>query len=131
MLIPNSIHEHGVALLYVGTGVTEGKPAQQVTVVNANNDSVTLWIDEHTHLPIKKSYSWRDASDKLRNVEDEIYDNYKPVQGIMTPHSVTRYLNGDMSNQRFINTISYNQNPPDSLFEANVTYDPKAPPRKK
>ena len=131
MVLRNWIHEPGVALLYVGTGVTEGKPAQQVTVVNANNDSVTLWIDEHTHLPIKKSYSWRDASDKLRNVEDEIYDNYKPVQGIMTPHSVTRYLNGDMSNQRFINTISYNQNPPDSLFEANVTYDPKAPPRKK
>jgi hypothetical protein len=131
MVLRNWIHEPGVALFYVGTGVAEGKPAQQVTVVNAQNESVTLWIDEHTHLPIKKSYSWRDASDKLRNVEDEVYDNYKPVQGIMTPHSLTRYLNGDMSNQRFINTISYNQNPPDSLFEANVSYDPKAPPRKK
>lgn len=125
------IHEPGVALFYVGTGVAEGKPAQQVTIMNARNESVTLWIDDHTHLPIKKSYSWRDPSDKLRNVEDEVYDNYKPVQGIMTPHSVTRYMNGDMSNQRFVNTISYNQNPPDSLFEASVTYDPKKPLPKK
>lgn len=125
------IHEPGVALFYVGTGVAEGKPAQQVTIMNARNESVTLWIDDHTHLPIKKSYSWRDPSDNLRNVEDEVYDNYKPVQGIMTPHSVTRYMNGDMSNQRFVNTISYNQNPPDSLFEASVTYDPKKPLPKK
>ena len=99
--------------------------------MNAQNDSVDLWVDEHTHLPIKKSYSWRDPSDKLRNVEDEIYDNYKPVQGIMTPHSVTRFLNGDMSNQRFINTVSYNQNLADSLFEAKVTYDPKKPALKR
>jgi len=125
------IHEPGVALFYVGTGVAEGKPAQQVTIMNARNESVTLWIDDHTHLPIKKSYSWRDPSDKLRNVEDEVYDNYKPVQGIMTPHSVTRYMNGDMSNQRFVNTVSYNQNPPESLFEASVTYDPKKPLPKK
>jgi hypothetical protein len=131
MVLRQWIHEPGVALFYVGTGVAEGKPAQQVTIVNARNESVTLWVDEHTHLPIKKSYSWRDPSDKLRNVEDEVYDNYKSVQGIMTPHSVTRYMNGDMSNQRFVNTLSYNQNPPDSLFEAAVTYDPKKPQPKR
>lgn len=125
------IHQPGVALFFGGPTVVEGKPAQQVTVMNAQNDSVDLWVDEHTHLPIKKSYSWRDPSDKLRSVEEEIYDNYKPVQGIMTPHSITRFLNGDMSNQRFINTVSYNQNLADSLFEASITYDPKKPPGKR
>jgi hypothetical protein len=127
MVLREWIHAPGVALFYAGSTVVEGKPAQQVTVMNAQNDAVDLWVDEHTFLPIKKSYSWRDPSDKLRNVEDEVYDNYKPVQGVMTPHSVTRYLNGDMSNQRFINTVSYNQNLADNLFEASVTYDPKRP----
>lgn len=131
LVLRDWIHQPGVALFFGGPTVVEGKPAQQVTVMNAQNDSVDLWVDEHTHLPIKKSYSWRDPSDKLRNVEDEIYDNYKPVQGIMTPHSVTRFLNGDMSNQRFINTVSYNQNLADSLFEAKVTYDPKKPALKR
>jgi hypothetical protein len=125
------INEPGVAFFYEGTAVAAGKPADQVSIVTAKNDSVTLFLDSTTHLPIKSSYSWRDPSDKMRNVEDEVYDNYRPVQGIMTPHSVTRYLNDEMSAQRFINTVSYNQNMPDSLFDASVNYDPKQPPVKR
>ena len=100
------------------------KPPEQVSVTNAKNDSVTLYFDVTTHLPIKTSYTWRDPKDKFRNTEEEIFDNYKPVQGIMTPHSVTRYLNGDMSYQRYITAATFNNELPDNLFEANITYDP-------
>ena len=92
--------------------------------MNANNDSVTVFIDQNTFLPVKISYSWRDPADKFRNVEEEIYDSYKPVQGIMTPLSITRFLNGDMTVQRFRNTVTYNQELPADLFAATVTYDP-------
>jgi hypothetical protein len=64
-------------------------------------------------------------------VEEEIYDSYKLVQGIWTAHSITRYYNGETSQQRFVATASYNQKLPDSLFDASVTYDPKAPVKKK
>ncbi len=123
------INDPDVALFYDGPAIAAQKPAQQVTVMNSHGDSVTLFLDEDSHLPIKSSYSWRDA-DKYRNVEEEIWDNYKPVQGIMTPHSVTRYLNDEMSHQRFLNSVTYNQDLPDSLFEASITYNPKAPPTK-
>jgi hypothetical protein len=49
----------------------------------------------------------------------------------MTPFSITRFYNGDMSNQRFLNSVSYNQGLKDSLFEAQVTYDPNKGPAKK
>ena len=58
---------------------------------------------------MKKTFSWRDPTDKQRNVEDEIFDDYRPVQGVMTPFSVTRFYNGDMSSQRFLNSVSYNK----------------------
>jgi hypothetical protein len=51
--------------------------------------------------------------DKYRNVE-EVFDNYKLVAGIMTPHSVTRYLNGDMSYQKFLNEVVFNHDLPDN-----------------
>ena len=51
---------------------------------------------------MKKTFSWRDPTDKQRNVEDEVYDNYKVIQGIPTPYTVTRYFNGDMAGQRFM-----------------------------
>lgn len=121
----------GIALFYEGSTVAGDKPADQVTILTANNDSVTLYLDTETHLPIKKTYSWRDPKDKLRNTEDETYDNYRSVEGIMTPFSVTRYLNGDMSNQRFLHEVSYNRGLNDALFAASITYDPSKLPNRK
>lgn len=121
------INEPGVALFYDGTAIVAGKHVQQVTVLNAKNDSVSLSFDQDTHLPVKKSYSWRDPDDKYRNTEEEIYDNYRQADGVMAPHSLTRYYNGDMSYQRLLNTVSFSQKLEDKLFQASVTYDPKSP----
>lgn len=123
--------EPNIALFYEGSTVAAEKETQQVTLMTAENKAVTLYIDSNTHLPVKKSYSWRDPVDKQRNVEDEVYDNYRLVQGIMTPFDITRFYNGDMSNQRFLNSVSYNKGLSDSLFEASITYDPNRPVIKK
>lgn len=125
------LNEPGVALFYDGPTVAEQKQAQQVTIMNSHNQGVILYIDASNHLPIKKSFSWRDPTDKQRNVEDEAYDNYRPVQGIMTPFSITRYYNGEMAGQRFLNSVSFNKGLNDSLFAASVTYDPHKPPAKR
>ena len=118
----------GVALFYDGAAIAADKPADQVTVMNAEADSVTLFLDSNTHLPIKKTFVWRDPTDKLRNTEDEVYDAYRETQGTMTPYSVTRFYNGEMSNQRFLNTVTYNNALNESMFATKTSYDPGAPP---
>jgi hypothetical protein len=120
-----------VALFYDGPAVVDGKETEGVTLLNSQNDSVSVSLDLNTHYPVKISYSWRDPKDKQKNVEDEVYDGYKLVQGIWTPHSITRYYNGETSQQRFITSASYNLKLADSLFEAAVTYDPKVPLKKR
>jgi hypothetical protein len=126
------INEPGAAFFYEGPAVAANKPAEQVTVMNSKNDSVTLYFDTNTHLPLKKMFTWRDPTDNLRNTEEEIYDAYRPTQGVMTPYSVTRFYNGEMSNQRFLNNITYNDALNESMFDAKTTYDPNTlPPRKK
>jgi hypothetical protein len=125
------MNDPGTALFYDGAAVAAEKPAEQVSLITDKNQGVTLYIDSSTYLPIKKSFSWRDPTDRQRNTEDEVYDNYRPVQGVMTPFSVTRFYNGDISNQRFLNSVSYNQGVPDAKFEAQITYDGNQPaPRK-
>ena len=52
---------------------------RQVTITNSKDESVTLYLDSTTHVPIKKTFSWRDSTDKERNTEEEVYDNYKRV----------------------------------------------------
>jgi len=122
------IHDPTMQYFDEGLAIVDGKPTDQVTVLNNQNDAVTVYLDQNSHLPVKTSFTWRDPKDKQRNTEEEIYDNYRLVQGIMTPHSITRTFNGEMSHQRFINTVRYNLPLPESTFDASVTYDPLAPP---
>jgi hypothetical protein len=114
------IHEPGVAFFYDGTAIAAANLADKVTVTNERNQSVTLFLDSVTHLPMKKSYSWRDATDKGQNREEEVFDNYKPVQGIMTPYTLSRYYNGDLVSERFLNKVKYNDELADALFEATI-----------
>jgi hypothetical protein len=125
------MRDPNVALFYEGQSVVDGKACEGVTLLNSQNDSVSIYLDQNTHYPVKISYSWRDPKDKQKNTEDEIYDSYKLVQGIWTAHSITRYYNGETSQQRFVNVASYNMKLPDSMFEATVTYDPKEPLKKR
>ena len=125
------INDPAVALFADGLAIVDGKATDQVTLLNSQNDSVTVNLDQYTHLPVKTSFSWRDPEDKQKNIEDEVYDNYRLVQGIMTPHSITRNFNGELSHQRFINVAKYNLPLPDTMFEATVNYDPKQPLKKR
>lgn len=125
------INEPGSALLYEGAAIAGDKPADKVSVINSKNDSVTIFIDSTTHLPIKTSFTWRDPADQLRNTEEEILDAFRMTDGVMTPYSLTRFYNGEMTNQRFLNSVKYNQNLNESMFDAKATYDPAQLPTKK
>ena len=96
------IRDPNVAWFYEGPSVVDGKECEGVSLLDSQNDSVSIFVDQNTHYPVKISYSWRDAKDKQKNVEEEVYDNYKLVQGIWTAHSITRYYNGETSQQRFV-----------------------------
>ena len=114
------INDPGAAFFYEGQTVAAQKQTDQVTIMNAKNEAVTLNFDVDSHLPVRKSFTWRDPTDKERNTEEEIYDNYRPVQGIMTPYDVTRTFNGDMAFQMFLNNASYNQELGADMFDAQA-----------
>jgi len=123
----------GTTILYSGTAMVERNLADQVTVLNAANDSVTISVDGTTRLPVKVSYSWRDPVDRQFDEESVIFANYKPVEGVQTPYSVVRNRNGDMSSQRFITSATYNRDLPPTLFEPKgPLYNPEkqTPPKK-
>jgi hypothetical protein len=114
------------ALFYEGTGITQDKQVDKVTLINGKDQAVTLFIDRLTHLPVKKSYFVRDPVSREKDEEAEVYDNWRPEQGINTPHTIVLMHNGDITRQRFIQSVSYNQGIPDSKFTATATYIPKA-----
>jgi hypothetical protein len=111
---PNSI------LVYEGQKLSESHMADQVTVISAQNEAVTIQTDVQTHLPLRRSFQWRDETYHDKDEDAEEYDNYRPVDGIPTPYNITRFRNGDMVNQRFLFDAKYNQTLPADEFSVDA-----------
>ena len=119
------LQQPDTALFYEGIGLTQDKQVDKVTIINGKDQSVTIAIDQLTHLPVKKSYFVRDPVSREKDEEAEVYDNWRPEQGINTAHIIVAMRNGEITRQRFLQSVTYNQNLPDSKFTATVTYVPK------
>src|ERR1700733_7195785 len=124
------VNDPSVVLLFEGFAIAAQHPSTQVTLINSKDESVTLYFDNDTHLPVKKSFSWRDPVDRQKNIEDEVYENYRQVSGVMAPYNLTRYFNGDMTNQRFLNSVTINQRLDEAMFDPRSGYNPNKPPGK-
>ena len=125
------VNDPSVVLLSEGMAIAAQHPSEQVTLINAQDESVTLYFDSDTHLPVKKSFSWRDPVDKQKNLEEEVYENYRAVSGIQAPYNITRYFNGDMARQRFLNSVTINQGLDQAMFDPHSGYNPNKQPEKK
>jgi hypothetical protein len=124
------VNDPSVVLLFEGAAIAAQHPSQRVTLINGQDESVTLFVDSDTHLPVKKSFSWRDPVDKQKNLEEEVYENYRLVSGVMAPYNVTRFFNEDMASQRFLNSVTINQKLDPAMFDPNSGYDPNKAPGK-
>jgi len=119
-VVRNWIHQPGVMILAEGTSMVERSMADKVTVLTANNDAVTLELDANTHLPLRRTFQWRNQQFKDFDEDAEDYSDYHTVQGLPTAMTITRYKNGDMVSQRFITKVTYNEPIDPSQFDPAV-----------
>ena len=101
---PNTI------LLYEGQHMVERHLGEQVTLISPQNESITILMDLQTHLPLARTFQWRDPVYHDKNTDTEEYDDYHTIQGFPTPFTVTRLKNGDPVRQYFVDRVSFNQN---------------------
>ena len=119
-VVHNWLKAPGVMVVSEGTVMVVRRLADRVTVLTADNDAVTLELDATTHLPLRRTFRWRNPQFKDYDEESETYDDYHTIQGLPTPLTITRYHNGEMSNQRFLTRVVYNLPLAPSLFDPAV-----------
>jgi hypothetical protein len=111
------LKEPGVEVVYEGTSMVERHLADKVTVLSAKNDAVTLELDETTHLPLSRTFEFRNETYKDHDIDREEYDDYHPMGGLMTALTITRFRNGDMVSQRYYTKVTYNTGLAPDLFD--------------
>jgi len=109
----------GVMVIYEGSGMRDRRPVDKVTVLSANNDAVTIELDQDTRLPLDRNFEWRNQQFKDHDRDDEVYGDWRAYGGIETPMNVTRYRNGDMVDQTFYTKVTFNTPLAPELFDIN------------
>jgi len=107
-------------LIYEGQRMAERHLADQVTAISAENEAVTILMDTQTHLPMRRTFQWRDALYKDKNLDAEEYDDYHVFDGIPTPFTISRYKNDDMTRQYYLEHVSYNQDLPADFWSVDA-----------
>jgi hypothetical protein len=111
---PNTI------LVYEGQRLAERHLAEQVTLISAQNESITILIDAQTHLPLRRVFQWRDPLYHDRNSDAEEYDDYHDIDGLPTPFTISHYKNDEQVRQYYVTKVSYNQNLPEGFWDPDA-----------
>jgi hypothetical protein len=111
---PNTI------LIYEGQHLAERHLAEQVTLISSQNEAITILMDEQTHLPLRRTFQWRDPEYHDKNTDAEEYDDYHVIQGFPTPLTISRYKNDDVLRQYFITKVSFNQTLPADFWDVDA-----------
>lgn len=110
----------GALYLYGGQEQVERRLVDKITILSSTNDNVTVDLDASTHLPLRRTFQWRDPLYQDKNTEGEEYDDYHTFNGISTPFSITRFHNGDETNQRFLYNVVYGGAIPPEMFDVDA-----------
>jgi len=107
-------------LIYEGKRMAERHMADQVTLISADNEAITIQTDSQTHLPLKRSFQWRDPEYKDKNTDTEEYDDYHVIEGFPTPFTITRWKNDEMTRQFYVTHVEYNRELPADFWDVDA-----------
>ena len=108
-------------LLYEGQHLAARHLADQVTLISADNEAITILTDVQTHLPLRSSFEWRDPVYKDKNLDAEEYDDYHTVDGFPIPFTVTRFRNNEMVSQSYLDHAACNLHLEEGIFDPDST----------
>ena len=109
-----------VMVISEGNTMVERRLADKISILSADNDAVTIELDAATHLPLRRTFKWRNETFKDFDEDAEEYDDYHVVQGLPTPYTLTRYHNGDMNSQTFFTKFAYDIDLPPDTFTQEI-----------
>lgn len=111
------VKQPGVIVIFEGIGTRDRRPIDKVSILATNNDTVTLELEQDTHLPLQRGFEWRNEQFKDHDLDEEVYGDWKMFDGIATPMNIERYRNGEMVDQTFYKKVRFNQPVDDGLFD--------------
>jgi hypothetical protein len=111
-------NEPGLQFDYISSEVYVSRHVEIVDITDAQNQTIRVYFDYNSKLPIREVFTWLDPQTKERNEEVAVFDKYRDTgQGIMWPYSIEREKNGYKTYQLFAEKVEANVTVPTNMFE--------------
>jgi hypothetical protein len=111
------LNEPGMQFDYVGSDVYLSRHVEIVDITDAKDQTVRVYFDHNTRLPVHETYSWIDQTTRVHNDEATEFDKYRDAGGVMWPFSVERQRNGYKVYQMFADQVQMDQPFPAAIFD--------------
>ncbi len=124
------LQEPGLTFESRGLDVVDHFPVEVVDIADSENRVVTVYFHQTTKLPVQQKFTWRDPKTRETNQEITRYARYRESNGIQWPQEITRERNGDKQYQIFAESVAFNQNLTDDLFDTSAPVNGKGNKKK-
>ena len=110
--------EPGMQYDYIGNQVLITNHVEVVDITDANDNTVRVYLDYNTKLPVRQSFKWLDPQTKEHNDEVTDFDKWRDAgDGVMWPFTIERERNGYKIFQIFANKVEINGELPANIFD--------------
>jgi len=120
LMLRERLNEEGMNLYYYGPNDVAGTgEVEAVEFLDSTNDSLVIFFDTRSHLPVKTETHYTDKVG-VRHKQEQEFVNWHVIQGVNTALRHDVYVDGEVSTQRFIEELTYNPTIPKEYFEEPV-----------
>lgn len=102
---------------FVRTDVVLNTQVNIVDLTNSHDDTVRVYFDNNTKLPIRQEYSAWDPVGRQRETEVTDYSKYRDANGVQWPFVIHRERNGEVSYEMFASRVEINGALPEKTFD--------------
>jgi hypothetical protein len=112
------LKEPGLTFDFVDSEVLLSNHVEVVDVTDSRDNTIRVYFDHNTMLPLRQSFTWLDPVTKERNEEVSFFDKWRSAGfGIMWPFAVERERNGYKSYESFAEQVEINKSLPEKIFD--------------
>jgi hypothetical protein len=107
-----------ISLDYAGEGMNEGRPCQKLLAMVRFTDLLTLYVDDETHLLVRKDVTKRVRGQKV--VVQTHFSDFAPNGGVMMPRRIRTVVGTKVLHETMIKKWAANPEVPKNFFAPPV-----------
>jgi hypothetical protein len=110
------LDEPGMICESAGADLIENQPADVVRITDNDNNTVTVYLLQLTHLPVRQEYLRRDPGTRETFREAASYSKYRTVSGVQLPTYSQLVRDGEKIFEMFGDSLEVNKGLNESIF---------------